>query len=432
MEAARNTSQEKPEKVVQGNVQEALDPLNNGKRDWVKPDSEFVRRLSNRGGSTFLLCMQCGTCSATCAISPDIDPFPRKELAWARWGMKDRLLSDTDIWLCYQCNDCSARCPRGARPGEVLGAIREECVDTYAFPSFFGRWVNQPQYLPLLLGIPIALLTLALFLVNPIENALGITKSTGSKIMFSYSNMFPHWLLNTFFAFFSLLALLVIVSGIVRFWRAMKKNIPPDRLTKPAKGFIASILSMLKNVFAHTNFDLCTTARSRYVSHLCIFFGFLALFVVSIWVITAGINPLIRGHFIYPFGFWSPWEILANIGGVAVLIGCLLIIRDRFKNDELIGAGSYFDWALISILLLVVFTGFTTEVLHYLRLEPHRHLAYFVHLVFAFMLLIYLPYSKLAHLAYRSTAMVFAEFTGRTEDGRANGGNTVQKDVKVK
>ena len=62
---------------------------------------------------------------------------------------------------------------------------------------------------------------------------------------------------------------------------------------------------------------------------------------------------------------------------------------------------------------LVVSTGFITEVLHYLRLEPHRHIAYFVHLVFVFVVLMYLPYSKLAHLVYRRTAMVFAEHTGR-------------------
>ena len=34
---------------------------------------------------------------------------------------------------------------------------------------------------------------------------------------------------------------------------------------------------------------------------------------------------------------------------------------------------------LVSI-LVVVLTGFVTEILHYARLEPHRHIAYFVHL----------------------------------------------------
>ena len=61
-------------------------------------------------------------------------------------------------------------------------------------------------------------------------------------------------------------------------------------------------------------------------------------------------------------------------------------------------------------------TGFVTEVLHFLRLEPHRHVAYFAHLVFAFTALMYLPYTKFAHLAYRGAAMVFAEHVGSTRE----------------
>jgi nitrate reductase gamma subunit len=61
----------------------------------------------------------------------------------------------------------------------------------------------------------------------------------------------------------------------------------------------------------------------------------------------------------------------------------------------------------------VVLTGFLSEALHYARMEPHREIVYFVHLVFVATLLMYLPYSKFAHLIYRTTAMVYAEHSGR-------------------
>jgi quinone-modifying oxidoreductase subunit QmoC len=378
----------------------------------LEPDLEFIRTLSERGGDTLKKCFQCGTCSAACMVSPDTDPFPRKEMAWAVWGMKDRLLRDPDVWLCHQCSDCSTRCPRGARPGDVLAAVRQEAVEHYAFPRFLARWARQPQAAPLLLGIPMALLTLALLLRGPIEDRLGISKNIGERIVFAYSSVFPHWLLNTFFAFFSLLALLALVVGVSRFWRAMA-NVPENTAAGWSKGLVPSILSTLRSVIAHDKFAVCTTSRSRLLSHSLVFFGFLALSVVTTWVITAQFNPLIRGGFIYPFSFWSPWKLLANAGGAALVIGCLLMIRERLRDSEQVGSGTYFDWALLANLILVALTGYITEVLHYLRLEPHRHIAYFVHLVFVFAVLIYLPYSKLAHLVYRGAAMVFAERHGR-------------------
>jgi quinone-modifying oxidoreductase subunit QmoC len=413
VEAAQQTSQENSEARAQESPRTVPAPSVDGSPLRIEPDLDFIRILSRQGGETLKKCFQCGTCSATCTISPDAEPFPRKEMAWSIWGMKDRLLTDPDVWLCHQCSDCSTRCPRGARPGDVLAAVRQECVVHYAFPRFLGRWMNQPQCIPLLLGIPAALLTLALFVRDPIENALGISRHAGERILYTYSSVFPHWLLNTFFAFFSLLAFVVILAGAVRFWRAMKAAAPPDRTATSTKSLVSSILSTLKSIFAHDNFALCTEAHPRFFSHLSVFFGFLALSLVTAWVITAPYNPLIRGDFIYPFSFWNPWKMLANLGGAALVVGCLLMIRDRLTNSEQIGVGTYFDWALISKLLLVAITGFITELLHYLRLEPHRHIAYFVHLVFVFAVLIYLPYSKLAHLVYRGTAMVFAEHSGR-------------------
>ncbi len=94
----QNTAEEKS----QESPQTALTPSENGKPILVEPDLDFIRTLSKRGGDLFKKCMQCGTCSATCAISPDSKPFPAKEMAWAAWGMKERLLRDPDVWLCYQ------------------------------------------------------------------------------------------------------------------------------------------------------------------------------------------------------------------------------------------------------------------------------------------------------------------------------------------
>lgn len=327
--------------------------------------------------------------------------------------MKDQLLSDPDVWLCHHCNDCSTNCPRQTRPGDVLGAVRQQAIIHYAFPGFLAKWVSQARYLPILLAIPAILLGLATRYRESIGEALGQSVPMGESIVYSFVPMFPHWLLNGFFGLFSLLALISAVIGVTRFSRALRGSVVWGENPQPVKGVMASMGSVLVKVVTHDRFTTCETDHSRSISHFFVFFGFIALTLVTLMVISGPINPLIQGDFVYPFSFLSPWKILANVGGLAVLVGVLLMIWERLYFGHLAGTSSYFDWLLVWSICLVVVSGFATELLHYLRMAPHRHVAYFIHLVFVFSLLVYLPYSKFAHMLYRATAMVFAERYGR-------------------
>ncbi len=105
----------------------------------LEPDVDFIKDVSKLGGGDLKKCYQCATCSVACPISPDNKPFPRKEMIAASWGLKDRLIADYDIWLCHNCGDCTTLCPRGAKPGDVLGAVRAYAVKAYSKPAFFGR-----------------------------------------------------------------------------------------------------------------------------------------------------------------------------------------------------------------------------------------------------------------------------------------------------
>ncbi len=379
----------------------------------VDPDLEFIRALRRSGGESLKKCFQCGTCSASCPLSPDLHPFPRKEMAWALWGLKDQLLTDPDVWLCHHCNDCSTNCPRCGRPGDVLAAVREQSVQHYAFPRFLARWVTRPVFIPVLLAIPAILLGLAIRFQEGIGNALGFAPPAGAEIIYSFTPALPHWLINSFFGFFGFLALVGAVIGIVRFSSGLRGSSVWGADPQPVKGILSSLGSVILKILVHDRFTQCETDHSRSISHFFVLFGFLALSLVTFMIITGPVNPLINSTFVYPFSFWSPWKLLANIGGLAVLAGCLLMIWERLYFGHLAGTSSYFDWLLVWSIFLVVVTGFATEVLHYLRMVPHRQVVYFIHLVFVFSFLIYLPYSKLSHLLYRTTAMVMAERFGR-------------------
>jgi quinone-modifying oxidoreductase, subunit QmoC len=379
----------------------------------IEPDLEFLRALERHTGGTFKKCIQCGTCSVACDLSPDISPFPRKEVAWALWGFKERLLGDPDVWLCHQCHDCSTRCPRDCRPGDILAAVRSECVKEFAAPAFLGRWMDHPQYLLFLLAIPALLLSLSLLAGEWMAGWFDITRDTSEKVIFTYTSILPHWVINTFFGFFSILTIVASVFGVRRFWAALVAGDPRGGEPAFGKTLPQSILATFRRVFTHEDFTACAKERTRSSSHLLVVFGFLALGVVAFWVVVLRINPFVGDGMVYPFNFWSPWKILANIGGGALLAGCGLMIFNRLKDGKYAGANRYSDWFLIVTLTLVVVSGFACEVTHFIRLEPHRHAIYFAHLVLIFTLLMYLPYSKLAHVIYRTTAMVFAEYTGR-------------------
>ena len=99
----------------------------------IIPDIEFKKELGRLSKASLNECMQCGTCSVVCSLAPDDNPFPRKEMIWAGWGLKGKLMADTDVWLCYQCNDCSINCPRQANPGDILARMREYVFKSFAF-----------------------------------------------------------------------------------------------------------------------------------------------------------------------------------------------------------------------------------------------------------------------------------------------------------
>lgn len=69
-------------------------------------------------------CMQCGTCSGSCANSFAMDLTPRQLWRLAQLGEKEEIFNSTTFYLCSACYYCTLRCPRGLPLTDTMGALK--------------------------------------------------------------------------------------------------------------------------------------------------------------------------------------------------------------------------------------------------------------------------------------------------------------------
>jgi quinone-modifying oxidoreductase subunit QmoC len=88
-----------------------------------------------------------------------------------------------------------------------------------------------------------------------------------------------------------------------------------------------------------------------------------------------------------------------------------LLLKNRLaKKDQI---SSYWDWYLVGLVLALGVTGMLTQMLRLGGLYDLSAFVYFLHLIFIWSLFAYTPFSKLAHIVYRTTAMAYQEYSGR-------------------
>jgi quinone-modifying oxidoreductase subunit QmoC len=363
----------------------------------LKPDLQTIKQIIASGGESVKKCFQCATCSVVCNISPDNKPFPRKEMLQAQWGLKDELIKNPDIWLCHQCSDCTAYCPRGAKPGEVLGALRQMCIENYATPPILGRMVGDYKFLPLLLAFPVLLLLAALKLTGHLAIPEG---------PIVYSKMFPTLLVDFIFVPAFFFAVAVLAKGAMAYWKDINQNPWSVKL----KGNLLSNLgATLVDIIWHNRFRKCDVTYQRSVHHLLLMFGFIFLLLVTTW---GFLNEWVLHHE-PPYFLLSPIKLLAMVGTAALIYGIYNIIKERQANAEKAGAGSYYDWLFIYVVVAVGVTGLGSWVFRLLGIKILAYPTYFLHLTSVFFLFFYAPFSKMAHMVYRTVAMLYARMADR-------------------
>lgn len=374
-----------------------------GKEIFAEPDLQFTKDLIAAGADDLKKCYQCATCSVACKISPDNEPFPRKEMIWAQWGLKDKLLNDPDVWLCHQCNDCSTLCPRGANPGDVLKAVRKMSIQQNSWPTFMGKLVGQPSMAIVILGIPVLVV-------------LGLLAYSGWRFPegpVAYPNFIKLVPVQIIYSAALLFAVVSMVMSLRSYWDNLNKNASID-VGEQKMGFVPALVEAFKEILPHTTFKDCEANNIRYSTHLMVFWGMVGLFITtSIVAFNFDILHLKPPSQNGPGTI--PIKILGNISAIAFILGLTIMLVRRLTAPSQAGNSSYFDWLFLLVIFGTGVTGLSTQLIRWAGYPNGAYVSYAIHLMFILALFLYLPFSKFAHMGYRTVAIAWSKSRGRNK-----------------
>lgn len=387
----------------------------------IEPDVQFIRELQDAGGESLKKCYQCATCSVACPISPTDNPYPRKEMIWAQWGLKDKLTTDPDVWLCHNCGQCSDLCPRGAKPADLMSAMRNRAYQNLVPCRSLSKWMSSPKGLPMLIAIPAVIFGI-IWVIMAAINFKGLYN--GSII--PSGPVIPG---NVFYGDYTIdpVFILVTVFVVISFFKGVRNLI--DSI-KPAgsvmmlgkkKNLLRCLIEAITlEILPHTKFTECgddLEKTSRKIGHMCLIFGFISLAIVTgVFFVGHWMGRIPGLEFIYmevPLPFTNPMKILAQIGMVLLLVGLTMLTLRRIRLNPDNQTSNWYDWYLIGVIWVVGITGALTQFFRLADWATLTYLIYYLHLVSVFMLIAYLPWSKLGHLVYRTAVITYIRYMGR-------------------
>jgi heterodisulfide reductase subunit C len=89
---------------------------------------EFAGQVETLSHAHLNRCWHCLTCSGGCPFSEDMDYMPNAIIRMIQFGLKEKALSCSTIWLCVGCNTCSMECPNGVDVAAIMDGLRQMAI----------------------------------------------------------------------------------------------------------------------------------------------------------------------------------------------------------------------------------------------------------------------------------------------------------------
>lgn len=359
----------------------------------VRVNPKLIDELEYYGAEHVINCYHCGNCSAACPFSKEPFVFPRKAMRYLQMGLESRLRGNIEPWLCYYCGECSEECPRGAEPGETMMSMRRWLTAQYDITGI-SKLLYRSWKVELWGIIILAILTGIGFSV------FGFFFGGGNIAVYDGPNAFlPSSAIHTFDWIMGGFLLLLLYFNSLRMWYLVMKE---ERVPKIKTWFYVKKLPLIfLHFFTQKRYSECEEKRP-WVIHLILMLSYTSMLVLIMFFLRHMQSGPEINWFAHFFGY------LAAIG---LTVTVTLSIRGRVKKTLRYHKHSHeSDWMFLILILVVTVTGILQHVLHRLGLYTPANIMYIIHMMGVVpMLILEVPFSKWAHLAYRTFAMYFAE-----------------------
>lgn len=371
-----------------------------------RADPNLLLEIKKYGEVNIESCFNCGNCTAICPLSDDNQNFPRRMIRFAQLGLKEPLLSSKELWMCYYCGECTETCPRQADPGEYMAAARR-----YAIAHYDRTGLAKLLYASTAFSI-VFMIVLAILLGGFMYTAHGPMAGDALRLFEFIPAEVIHYLGLA-------VIVLVFLAGL---WGAVNMVVQVGKANGFPKGIRLNWLGALwesvgVQVLGQQRYrDDCqqyAEAQPWYLQkwfiHASIMWGFLGLLAATLldWGLdVVGVKP--TGTFV---PIWYPVRLLGTVAGLLMIYGATVaVIRRLRKSDESTQHSFFSDWGFLILIWLAGVSGFMLELALYLPGAPAWGYWMFIfHVAVAMELVLLAPFTKFAHVFYRTVALYLHE-----------------------
>ncbi len=357
----------------------------------VLANPRLAGELERYGAEDVAKCYHCGNCSATCPFSRGPFLFPRKSMRYLQLGLEDKLRGTLEPWLCYYCGECSQECPREAEPGETMMAMRRWLTAQYDFTGlsrlFYRTWKAE-----LIAILVVALLTGVGFLLWGLHNgSLSVYDGAGAFLPSDKVHVFD-WIMA------GVLASLLLINCARMWWFSLGRQ---KRYVIPLSAYLRHLWLVPMHFLTQKRYRECER-KSAWAIHLALMLSYVTMLVLIMF--------FLHGMQAGPEIQWS-YHLFGYLASIGLLTTVIWALRGRVKKTETNWQHSHeTDWMFLILLAYVVVTGITQHLLHRLGSPTAANVLYLAHMMGVVpMLVLEVPFSKWAHMAYRPLAMYFSE-----------------------